>query len=187
VKADSFSLTQNRKERACKPSSVSRHKGRAAAIYLDQPLPAGSPDSSGSDLPAVIARAGQQHAWSCRRWGLPCRRRHRRRGALLPHHFTFACAPKIRGHRLCVFCGTFPRVARAPFCTIPQNENRPRVAVSHHRALSCSDFPPALFRAGDRPTHSFQLINDYLRQVAFLLWTTAHHSISSLSFPLLNV
>jgi len=37
----------------------------------------------------------------------------------------------------------------------------PRVAVSHHRALSCSDFPPALFRAGDRPTHSFQLTTNY--------------------------
>jgi hypothetical protein len=31
----------------------------------------------------------------------------------------------------------------------------PRVAVNHHRALSCSDFPPALKKAGDRPTHSF--------------------------------
>jgi hypothetical protein len=26
--------------------------------------------------------------WSCSRWGLPCRPRYRRRGALLPHHFT---------------------------------------------------------------------------------------------------
>jgi len=29
---------------------------------------------------------------SCSRWGLPCRRRYRRRGALLPHHFTLAAA-----------------------------------------------------------------------------------------------
>ena len=28
--------------------------------------------------------------WSCSRWGLPCRRRCRKRGALLPHHFTLA-------------------------------------------------------------------------------------------------
>src|SRR5580698_7329383 len=28
------------------------------------------------------------HIWSCCRWGLPCRRCHHRRGALLPHHFT---------------------------------------------------------------------------------------------------
>jgi len=33
---------------------------------------------------------------SCSRWGLPCRRRHRRRGALLPHHFTLACHPLAR-------------------------------------------------------------------------------------------
>ena len=31
----------------------------------------------------------------------------------------------------------------------------PRVAVSHHRALSCSDFPPAFTKASGRPTHSF--------------------------------
>jgi hypothetical protein len=29
---------------------------------------------------------------SCSRWGLPCRRRCRRRGALLPHHFTLTAA-----------------------------------------------------------------------------------------------
>ena len=28
------------------------------------------------------------HIWPCCRWGLPCRRSHPRRGALLPHHFT---------------------------------------------------------------------------------------------------
>jgi len=33
---------------------------RAAAIYLDQLLPVGSPDEAGSDLPAVDARAGHQ-------------------------------------------------------------------------------------------------------------------------------
>ncbi len=29
---------------------------------------------------------------SCSRWGLPCRRRYRRRGALLPHRFTLTAA-----------------------------------------------------------------------------------------------
>ena len=33
----------------------------------------------------------------------------------------------------------------------------PRVAVSHHRALSCSDFPPRRSGATARPT----LLNDY--------------------------
>jgi len=28
--------------------------------------------------------------WACWRWGLPCRDRHRSRGALLPHLFTLA-------------------------------------------------------------------------------------------------
>src|SRR5688572_31362529 len=32
--------------------------------------------------------------WSCSRWGLPCRRRYRNRGALLPHRFTLTAASK---------------------------------------------------------------------------------------------
>ena len=42
---------------------------------------------------ARIARAAPHPAaptWSCSRWGFPCRRRCRQRGALLPHHFTLA-------------------------------------------------------------------------------------------------
>jgi hypothetical protein len=31
--------------------------------------------------------------WSCSVWGLPCPRRYRRSGALLPHHFTLTPAP----------------------------------------------------------------------------------------------
>jgi NHL repeat len=34
--------------------------------------------------------------WSCSRWGFPCRRRCRRRGALLPHRFTLATRPANR-------------------------------------------------------------------------------------------
>jgi len=33
----------------------------------------------------------------------------------------------------------------------------PPVAVSHHRALSCSDFPPAALATGDRPTDPWDL------------------------------
>ena len=52
--------------------------------------------------------------WSCSRWGLPCRRRCRQRGALLPHHFTLAASAANRGGGSAVcFCGTFPRVAPA--------------------------------------------------------------------------
>ena len=49
---------------------------------------------------------------SCSRWGLPCRRRYRRRGALLPHRFTLAAAKRYAPRRS-VLCGTFPGLAPA--------------------------------------------------------------------------
>ena len=48
---------------------------------------------------------------SCSRWGLPCRRRYRRRGALLPHLFTLTAAQEPP--RRYVFCGTVPGFAPA--------------------------------------------------------------------------
>ena len=39
-------------------------------------------------LPEQVRRVAP--IWSCSRWGLPCRPRYRRRGALLPHPFTLA-------------------------------------------------------------------------------------------------
>jgi len=43
-------------------------------------------------LPVQSLRIGRPATptWSCSRWGLPCQRRYRRRGALLPHPFTLA-------------------------------------------------------------------------------------------------
>ena len=79
----------------------------------------------------IAKQPAQPATWSCRRWGLPCRRRHRRRGALLPHHFTIACIPTNQNHRLCIFCGTFPGLPRWPLATTV--------------ALSCSDFPPSTY------------------------------------------
>jgi len=49
---------------------------------------------------------------SCSRWGFPCRRRCRRRGALLPHLFTLTAAIRYAPRRY-VLCGTFPRLAPA--------------------------------------------------------------------------
>ena len=50
--------------------------------------------------------------WSCSRWGLPCRRCCRRRGALLPHPFTLTNLRQSVGGRFSL-CGTVPRVAPA--------------------------------------------------------------------------
>ena len=84
---------------ACKPGSgrpanaVRRRDGHSSgtpvARRLKQPTrTAGSghdPETRSRKLRAVPIR-------SCSRWGLPCRRRYRRRGALLPHRFTLAAA-----------------------------------------------------------------------------------------------
>jgi hypothetical protein len=82
---------------ACKPGSVGGRARRVTAIPLGRRLRGasgnlpGRPDSDTSpghhrlraDARAVPIR-------SCSRWGLPCRFRCRKRGALLPHHFTLA-------------------------------------------------------------------------------------------------
>jgi hypothetical protein len=78
---------------ACKPGSV-RADRRGTAIPLGRALRRASRDqpgrqggnTHGATAPAAPIR-------SCSRWGLPCRRRCRRRGTLLPHHFTLARGP----------------------------------------------------------------------------------------------
>ncbi len=59
---------------------------REMAIPLGRPSPDASRDLPGQRLETAIAVP----IWSCSRWGLPCRLRCRRRGALLPHHFNLA-------------------------------------------------------------------------------------------------
>ena len=51
--------------------------------------------------------------WPCSRWGLPCHPCYQRRGALLPHPFTLACARLAARHRRSALCGTFPGVTPA--------------------------------------------------------------------------
>ena len=67
--------------------------------------------------------------WSCSTWGLPCQRRCRRRGALLPHLFTLTLGPKTRGGTFSVALSVKPAYERAP------------PAVSRHAALRRPDFP----------------------------------------------
>ena len=64
--------------------------GTPVARRLKQPTRTAG---SGHDPEATLSRKPRAvPIRSCSRWGLPCRRRCRRRGALLPHHFTLATA-----------------------------------------------------------------------------------------------
>ena len=113
----------------CKPGSVPpRMRGRGWPFIWDVRCrtPRATDPSGGAEGPPGGAANRQATppaapTWSCSRWGLPCRRRCRRRGALLPHHFTLAahavpCRPRAshgrQGSAVC-FCGTFPGVAPA--------------------------------------------------------------------------
>ncbi len=82
---------------ACKPGSVprrssARSEGRVMAIHLGRPSPDASRDLPGQRRGNPPAGVSPRVApiWSCSRWGLPCHRRYRQRGALLPHPFTLA-------------------------------------------------------------------------------------------------
>ncbi len=75
---------------------------RGMAIHLRRPSPDAWCDQPGRPArkPTCREPCGPRRAApirSCSRWGLPCRRRYRRRGALLPHPFTLARQPRHRG------------------------------------------------------------------------------------------
>ena len=76
--------------------------------------------------------------WSCSRWGFPCRRRCRRRGALLPHRFTLAARSVSRGGPAVYFLWHYPW-------------GRPRRGLPGTAPPWSPDFPlPA--RGGERPS-----------------------------------
>ena len=88
---------------ACKPGSVPASR-QGMAIHLGRPLPDASRDRPGrrrENPPACRLSLKRQRAavptWSCSRWGLPCRLRHRRRGALLPPRFALAGTRRLAG------------------------------------------------------------------------------------------
>ncbi len=96
--------------------------------------------------------------WSCSVWGLPCPRRYRRSGALLPHHFTLTPArTSLRAsHEL--FRGSPHRrrgVAEAVsfLWHWPSAGLEARIPdVIRHTALRSSDFPPpAIHACADAP------------------------------------
>src|SRR6202166_1830109 len=84
------------RESARRPvSRVLSPRERGMAIHLGRPLPGASRDRPGWQRgnppdPSRCRGGSTIPTWSCSRWGLPCRRRCRQRGALLPHHFTLA-------------------------------------------------------------------------------------------------
>jgi hypothetical protein len=95
-------------------SQRERGARRPVSRVLYPPRTAGDGHSSGTPVTGRLARPTRTAArkpacrpplggcrravpiWSCSRWGLPCRRRRRRRGALLPHPFTLAGGPQPR-------------------------------------------------------------------------------------------
>jgi len=111
-------------KQTCKPDSVEdgHSSGRriaAALVYSDLPgtfgLSPGRPIRGCRAGPARAGiAAGSFPIWSCSVWGLPCLRRYRRSGALLPHLFTLTldslrewplrALPQKPGRF--VFCGT---------------------------------------------------------------------------------
>jgi len=55
------------------------------------------PTRAAAREPAWRPKPPAAPTWSCSRWGLPCRVRHRPRGALLPHPFTLTSVAEATG------------------------------------------------------------------------------------------
>jgi hypothetical protein len=132
-------------ERGYKPGSVAgaRYLAPVVVIPLGRPLPDGSCDRLGAgSARATPAGFPAAPAWSCTGWGLPCPFRHRKSGALLPHHFTLACPPALARRRP---GGIF---------SVALSFESPRLAVSQHPALWSPDFPRrTTFRRPAATTH----------------------------------
>src|ERR1700689_4687521 len=74
------------------------------AILLGRRLPGASSNLPGRQDPDTDPETRSREfravpIRSCSRWGLPCRRRYRRRGALLPHRFTLTAAIRYAPRR----------------------------------------------------------------------------------------
>jgi hypothetical protein len=100
-----------------KPGSVGRstHVPRVTAIPLGRRLPGASSNLPGRPDPDTdpeprLRGIRAVPIRSCSRWGLPCRRRCRRRGALLPHPFTLTATIRNLPRRSAL-CGTFPETS----------------------------------------------------------------------------
>ena len=149
---------------------IVRQRGLVSRIlfYAVIPLGAALPRTLISDLPggfgacveSCLAASGRCGArlrlscraflpiWSCSVWGLPCLRRYRRSGALLPHLFTLTgLAVQATALRARPCCSEEPRLTEAvAVCFLwhwPSTGLHARVPdVIRHTTLRSSDFPP---------------------------------------------
>jgi hypothetical protein len=108
-------------KRTCKPNSVvcgHSSRRRVAADTHQRPTRRfrqllEPPERIGQMRNAAWLLAGVSlPIWSCSVWGLPCPRRYRRSGALLPHHFTLTPALRpglARRTRQSCFRGALPK------------------------------------------------------------------------------
>ena len=114
------------------------------AIPLGRPSPGAScnqPERQGQRTGLAPPQGGADVApiRFCSRRGLPCRRRCRRRGALLPHPFTLAVAPALTAKPTAVcFLWRYPW-------------GRPRRTLSGAASAWSPDFPPPRRKGGGRP------------------------------------
>ena len=121
------------------------HRPDVTAIPLGRPSPGASsnqPERQGQRIrPAALDSLRAAPIRFCSRRGLPCRRRCRPRGALLPHPFTLAGLSGVAAQDPAVcFLWRFPW-------------GRPRRTLSGAASVWSPDFPPPLRQAesGDRP------------------------------------
>ena len=134
-----------------------RRMSRAAIIHLGDPLRA----NRSCALPAAQTRRAASRCLLGLAGGgvYPADAVTRVRGALLPHLFTLTPDTPRQASPL---DGTAPssqsetRRVRGGMFSVALSRGSRRVAVSNHRALPSSDFPPGRFedRPGDRLAHS---------------------------------
>jgi len=131
-------------------------------IPLGRPSPGASRDRPGRRRGSALGPQGPAvPTWSCSRWGLPCRRRCRRRGALLPHPFTLAAPrdPEIAKSSAVCFLWHFPwgRPRRAlPGTALPWSPDfpPPAEAGSGHPAVWHARSGPEAATSQPRPARS---------------------------------
>ena len=125
----------------CKPGSVRpcRHErdghssGTPVAVRLARPTRTAGGNARGRRRRGIAPTARPSvPIRSCSRWGLPCRPRYRRRGALLPHPFTLAGRPRPAVCSLWHFPWGHPRRA-LPGTVFPWSPDFPPPAQSRER------------------------------------------------------